>query len=72
MLIPPYKGPAVNKMVNIELGNDAEFQLYDLSTDIGQVNNLAKENPEKLKELLEDFIAIRGESFVNTEALELK
>jgi len=72
VLIPPYKGPAVNKMVNIELGNDAEFQLYDLSTDIGQVNNLAKENPEKLKELLEDFIAIRGESFVNTEALELK
>jgi len=72
VLIPPYKGPAVNKMVNIELGNDAEFQLYDLSTDIGQQINLAKENPEKLKELLEDFIAIRGESFVNTEALELK
>jgi arylsulfatase A-like enzyme len=58
--------------VNIEMGNDADFQLYDLSTDLEQQNNLAKENPEKLKELLEEFIAIRGEDFVNTKGLELK
>lgn len=72
VLIPPYKGPAVNENVNIELGNDTGFQLYDLSRDLGQQQNLAEENPEKLKSMLADFIAIRGEEFVNTEALELK
>ena len=36
VLIPPYKGPAINKNVNIELGNDTEFQLYDLEADINQ------------------------------------
>ncbi|AEL27276.1 sulfatase family protein [Cyclobacterium marinum] len=72
VLIPPYKGPAVNKFVNIEMGNDSDFQLYDLSTDLEQQNNLAEENPEKLKELLEEFIAIRGEDFVDTKGLELK
>lgn len=71
-LIPPYEGPAVNTQVNIELGNDAEFQLYDLSQDPGQRENLADKHPEKLKALLQDFIEIRGEGFVNTEALELK
>jgi arylsulfatase A-like enzyme len=33
-------------------GNDDDKQLYDLSKDIGERNNLAAENPEKLKELL--------------------
>ena len=72
VLIPPYNGPAINANVNIELGNDKSFQLYNLSSDIGQENNLAEQNPEKLQEMLEDFVAIRGEDFVNTEALELK
>jgi arylsulfatase A-like enzyme len=72
VLIPPYNGPAINANVNIELGNNKSFQLYNLSSDIGQENNLAEQNPEKLQEMLEDFVAIRGEDFVNTEALELK
>ncbi len=72
VLIPPYKGPAVNKQVNIELGNEADFQLYDLSQDRGQQQNLAEQHPEKVTAMLEDFVAIRGEEFVNTEALELK
>ncbi|MDN3690704.1 sulfatase family protein [Cyclobacterium jeungdonense] len=72
VLIPPYKGPAVNTQVNIELGNDSDFQLYDLSKDKGQQQNLADQHPEKVKAMLEDFVAIRGEEFVNTEALELK
>ncbi len=71
-MIPPYEGPAINKQVNIELGNDEEFQLYDLSQDRGQQKNLAQENPEKLKELVNIFINIRGEDYVNTEGLELK
>lgn len=72
IMIPPYKGPAVNTQVNIELGNDEGFQLYDLSQDIGQQRNLAKEKPEKLKELVDLFVNIRGEGYVNTEGLELK
>ena len=42
VLIPPYKGPALNKMVNIELGNSPEYLLYNLKDDIGQQNNLAE------------------------------
>ncbi|EON74821.1 Arylsulfatase [Lunatimonas lonarensis] len=72
VMIPPYKGPAVNQMVNIELGNDGEFQLYNLHNDIGQQQNLAATHTEKLKELVELFISIRGEGYVDTEALELK
>ncbi|MEX2514346.1 MAG: arylsulfatase [Cyclobacteriaceae bacterium] len=72
IMIPPYEGPALNKQVNIELGNDEAFQLYDLSQDRGQQMNLAQKEPEKLKELVDIFVNIRGKDYVNTEALELK
>ena len=72
VLIPPYKGPAVNKQVNIELGNSPAFLLYDLSQDLGQQNNLAEEKPEKLQEMMAAFEEIRGSGYLNTEALELK
>lgn len=71
-MIPPYKGPAKNEMVNIELGNSPDFQLYNLSEDIGQQNNLTKENPEKLKEMIEIFQNKRGVNFDNIKQLELK
>ncbi|MFO7672540.1 MAG: arylsulfatase [Lutibacter sp.] len=67
ILIPPYKGPAVNNIKKIETGNLNEYQLYNLKDDIGQKNNLAKTNPEKLEELLKRFLAIRGESYKETE-----
>jgi arylsulfatase A-like enzyme len=72
IMIPPYGGPEINKNVNIELGNSKEFQLYNLSNDIGQQKNLAQTNPEKLKEMIAYFEDIRGEGYLNTEALELK
>lgn len=34
VMIPPYKGAAVQTQVNIELGNSREFQLYNLKEDI--------------------------------------
>jgi arylsulfatase A-like enzyme len=71
-MIPPYQGPAVNKSVNIELGNSGEFLLYNLNDDIGQQNNLAKSEPEKLQEMIEIFEKIRGTTFQNIEQLELK
>ncbi len=72
LMIPPYNGARKNKQVNIELGNDKVFQLYNLKEDIGQQNNLAESNPEKLAEMLESFKAIRGESYSKTQKLELK
>ncbi|WP_423129644.1 sulfatase family protein [Gaoshiqia sp. Z1-71] len=72
VMIPPYKGPAVEKQVNIELGNSAEYQLYDLNTDPGQQNNLAQKNPEKLQEMISVFEGIRGQTNAEIEQLELK
>ncbi|MDO6603821.1 sulfatase family protein [Arenibacter palladensis] len=71
-MIPPYKGPAVIKSVNIEIGNSEEYQLYDLEKDPSQKENLAKSNPEKLQELVADFEKIRGIGTGEIEDLELK
>ena len=71
-LIPAYKGPAVNKMVNIELGNSDEHQLYNLKDDLGQQENLASTNKEKLDEMIATFERIRGVEYKNVEKLELK
>ena len=70
VMIPPYDGPAVNTSVNIELGNASAYQLYNLATDLGQQNNLAESEPQKLAEMQADFVRIRGEGSV--EPLELK
>ena len=71
IMIPPYKGPAINKETNIELGNSEGYQLFNLKVDIGQQNNLTKSNPEKLKEMINDFVNIRGEGYSKIEKLEL-
>ena len=71
LMIPPYKGPAVNKFVNIELGNADQYQLYNLAEDIGEQNNLAESQPDKLQEMIREFEAIRGKS-ADIEQLELK
>lgn len=72
VMIPPYKGAKVAKQVNIELGNDEEYQLYNLANDIGQQENLAIKEKEKLQEMVAEFKAIRGGEFGDTEKLELK
>ena len=69
-MIPPYKGPAVNKEVNIAVGNHKDYQLYNLKEDIGQEHNLAQSNPKKLKEMVSSFEKIRGK--VNNNVTELK
>lgn len=72
VLIPPYKGKPLNEKVNIENGTAAMYQLYDLSSDLGQEENLATSNPEKLQELLAVFEAIRGTDYGSIEQLKLK
>ena len=49
--IYPSNGPAYNKYTDTELGNNPEPQLYDLSKDLGERENLATQYPEKVKEM---------------------
>ncbi|MFM6949214.1 MAG: sulfatase family protein [Aquirufa sp.] len=49
--IEPNKGPALNKLVNMELGNSSSPQLYNLREDIGEKNNVASQHPELVEEL---------------------
>lgn len=72
VLIPPYNGPAVQKQVNIELGNSKEYQLYNIEKDPGQKNNLANTNDDKLAKMIEKFRSLRGEETENITPLELK
>jgi arylsulfatase A-like enzyme len=72
IMIPPYRGPEVEKNVNIELGNSAEYQLFNLKEDISQTNNLAQSNPEKLQEMIALFEEIRGPNDRQIRQLELK
>ena len=72
VMIPPYNGPAVIETVNIEIGNSKEYQLYNLKEDIGQENNLAQSNPDKLQEMIVDFISLRGENYDKTQKIVLE
>jgi len=73
VMIPPYNLAAVNTQVNIELGNSKEYQLYNLKEDIGQKNNLAATNKEKLQEMIASFESIRGADYKkNVGGLKLK
>ena len=72
VMIPPYPGPAVNTQVNIELGNSSDYQLFNLSQDLGQLNNRAETDSIKLNEMIEAFKGMRGSDYSNTEDLELK
>jgi arylsulfatase A-like enzyme len=72
VMIPPYDGPAVAAQVNIELGNSEEYQLYNLKSDIGEQKNLAESDPDKLKEMIDLYLKIRGTGSDKIEQLELK
>ncbi len=47
--IEPGKGRDYNALTNIELGNNPKDQLYDMITDRGEYDNVAKKYPEKVK-----------------------
>lgn len=49
--IEPHNGPAKDELVNIELGNSPQPQLYHLKNDISEKNNLAAQYPELVKDL---------------------
>ena len=72
VMIPPYSGPVVQNQVIIELGNSPDYQLFNLKDDLGQTNNLAESNPEKLREMIQQFEKIRGKTTGQIEQVELK
>jgi arylsulfatase A-like enzyme len=73
LLIPPYKGNALSKEVNIETGVLPEFQLFDLAKDPAQQQNLATQQPEKLQEMQRAMQRAVGEKYQPATAdLELK
>jgi arylsulfatase A-like enzyme len=59
-LITPSTGQRVNANVNIELGNDPEPQLYNLAEDVGETKNLARQMPDKVREMREQLQRIRA------------
>jgi arylsulfatase A-like enzyme len=73
VMIPPYKGAAVNKEVNVELGNSTNYQLFNLKSDLGEKNNLAKSNPKKVEQMVNEMKQIVGDKYnFNAHPLELK
>ena len=58
--IPDYKGKNFREKVGIEVGNFPFVQLYNVTKDKGQQNNLAESNPEKLSEMKAIFGKLRG------------
>ncbi len=72
VMIPPYPGKSYRPEVDIEIGNAKDYQLFNLTEDPGQQNNLAASNPEKLKEMIQRFSELRGKELTPPEPLELK
>lgn len=70
VMIPPYGGRKLLADVNIEIGNDTEFQLYNLKTDMTQQHNLATTEPERLQMMLDAFKQIRGEDYLDYQPIQ--
>ena len=60
VFIPPHEGPPVNTNVNIETGNAPAPQLYDLSGDIGQIENVASAHPAIAEQMANRLRDIRA------------
>ncbi|WP_221773416.1 sulfatase family protein [Ruficoccus amylovorans] len=60
--IPPHPGPARFADKDTESGFSPEPQLYDLTTDIGQRENLASYCPARVQSLAEELAAIQADT----------
>ncbi|HSD67048.1 MAG TPA: sulfatase-like hydrolase/transferase, partial [Vicinamibacteria bacterium] len=60
-LISPSQGRKVNPETNTELGNDPQPQLYDLTVDLGEKQNVAAGHPDVVKDLTARLERIRQE-----------
>ncbi|HET7220805.1 MAG TPA: sulfatase-like hydrolase/transferase, partial [Vicinamibacterales bacterium] len=60
--IEPSSRQKVNRETNTELGNDSVPQLYDLSSDRGETNNVAGQHPQRVAEMAALLQTLRGSS----------
>ena len=60
--IPPHEGPELFGDKGIETGNDLKPQLYDMDADIGQRDNIADKNIQKVEELDSLLEEIHGDT----------
>ncbi|MEQ1624223.1 MAG: arylsulfatase, partial [Sediminibacterium sp.] len=58
--IEPSERPAYDLKTDTELSNAKEPQLYDLSKDPSERNNLASQYPDKVKALAEKLLQIKN------------
>ncbi len=65
VLIPPYAGARFNQTGN-EVGNVEKTALFDVSVDPSQLNDIAAENPELVKQMFEEFKEITAEACAPT------
>tara|TARA_R110002126_G_scaffold290897_1_gene449377 strand:- start:3134 stop:4687 length:1554 start_codon:yes stop_codon:yes gene_type:complete len=63
LYIPAYSGKNFRKAVGIEVGNFPYEQLYNLKEDKAQQKNLAETDTQKLGEMKQTFINLRGENY---------
>jgi arylsulfatase A-like enzyme len=59
-VIAPSKGEKMNRNTNTELGNDPQPQLYDMSNDRSEKDNLAARHPDRVKTMLAALEKIRN------------
>ena len=59
--IEPGPGPKLQVNTNTETGNDNTPQLYNMNSDIGEKNNVARHNPDLVKELTELLNKIKND-----------
>jgi arylsulfatase A-like enzyme len=60
-LIQPSHLPKFQKNTNTELGNDTEPQLYNLRDDPGERNNLASQEPDRVRRLTDLLNKVRSD-----------
>jgi arylsulfatase A-like enzyme len=63
--IPPHKGRALLKAVNIETGFSSHPQLYDLREDIAEKHNVAGKHPDIIKQMEAKLQRIREKGVRN-------
>ena len=57
--IEPRNGPRLDANTNVELGNAATGQLYDLESDPGEQRDVAREHPDEVRAMAEVLAAVR-------------
>ncbi|HEY1216910.1 MAG TPA: arylsulfatase [Bryobacteraceae bacterium] len=60
-LIQPSHRPKINKATNTELGNDTQPQLYNLSADPGEKDNLASQYPDRVRKMTAQLDRLRAD-----------